>query len=63
MRTNITKNEKSITHNTEEITWGKPQRKTAISVLSYKWKYVQITKRISSQAILLSLQSNNAAHR
>ncbi|WP_238336888.1 hypothetical protein, partial [Mannheimia haemolytica] len=56
-------NEKSITHNTEEITQGKPQPKTPISVLSYKWKSIQVTKRISSQAILLSLQSNNTAHK
>ena len=63
MRTHITENEKSITHNTEEITRGKPQPKTPIFVLSYKWKYVQVTKRISSQAILLSLQSNNTTHR
>jgi len=63
MRTHITKNEKSITHNIEEITQVKPQPKTPISVLSYKWKYIQVTKRINSPAIPLSLQSNNTAHR
>jgi len=63
MRTHITENEKSITHEHRRITWGKPQPKTPISVLSYKWKYVQVTKRINSQAILLSLQSNNTTHR
>jgi len=62
-RTHITENEKSITHEHRRRLSGKPQPKTPISLLSYKWKYVQITQRISSQAIMLSIQSNNIAHR
>ena len=59
----ITKNEKSIRHEHRRILWGKPQLKTLISVLSYKWKYIRITQSFSSQAIQLSVQSLNVAHR
>ena len=62
-RTHIIENEKSITHENKIILWGKPKLKTPISVLSYKWKYDCITQSFSSQAIHLSVQSLNDAHR
>ena len=55
--------EKSVTHNTEDITRGKPQPKTPTLYYHTSGNHAQVTKRISSQAILLSLQSNNIAHR
>ena len=55
--------EESITHETQKNTLGKPQLKTPLSVLSYKWKYLRITQSFSSQAIQISVQSLTAAQR
>jgi len=50
-------------HETHKILWGKPQLKTPLSILSYKWKYIKITQSFSSQAIQLLVQSLTATHR
>ena len=55
MRTHITKNEKSVTLKTEEITRGKPQPKTPLSVLSYIGFIQSLRSYIASQ---LSVQSS-----
>ena len=54
---------KSITREHRRILRRKPQLKTSISVLSYKWKYVWITQIFSSQAIQLSVNSYNTTDR
>ena len=48
--------EKSITNNTEDITRGKPQPKIPTLYYHTSGNIASITKRISSKAILFSLQ-------
>ena len=60
MRTHITENEKSITHNTNKYTRESLSLNPQSLYYHTSGNMFSITKRISSQAIL---QSNNIAHR